>query len=278
MSGKSEFLLEKLPLIERVIASICRRKGMCADEIEEFAGIVRLRLVENDYAILRAFQGRSRFATYIASVIGRMLLDHHNQQWGKWRKSAEAERMGELAVALEKLLYRDERSQDEAFAILAPSYPEVTRERIDELSAKIPGRVKRRMVTIEEALSEPAQQEADPAVIESAHRISLIVTESIGQFSNEDQLILQLRFESEMSIAQISRSLHIDQQLLYRRFRRLLSDLRQALLSNGISAAIVDDLISRNLQNLDFDLKNRKSRPSQTGESTVAGRQKETPS
>jgi len=251
---------------------------MCADEIEEFAGIVRLRLVENDYAILRAFQGRSRFATYIASVIGRMLLDHHNQQWGKWRKSAEAERMGELAVALEKLLYRDERSQDEAFAILAPSYPEVTRERIDELSAKIPGRVKRRMVTIEEALSEPAQQEADPAVIESAHRISLIVTESIGQFSNEDQLILQLRFESEMSIAQISRSLHIDQQLLYRRFRRLLSDLRQALLSNGISAAIVDDLISRNLQNLDFDLKNRKSRPSQTGESTVAGRQKETPS
>jgi len=250
---------------------------MRADEIEEFAAIVRLRLVENDYAILRAFQGRSRFATYIASVIGRMLLDHHNHEWGKWRKSAEAERMGELAVILEKLLYRDEHSPDEAFAILAPSYPELTRERIDELSARIPARVKRRMVTIEEALSEPAQQ-TDPEVIESGHRISLIVTESIARFSDGDQLILRLRFESEMTIAQISRSLHFDQQLLYRRFRRLLSDLRQALLSNGISAAIVDGLIGRNLWNLDFDLKNRKPRPSQTDKSAVADRQKETPS
>ena len=278
MSEPSEFLLEKLPLIERVIASICRRKGMCADDIEEFSAIVRLRLVENDYAIIRAFQGRSRFATYMAAVVGRLLLDHHNREWGKWRKSAEAERMGELAVKLEKLLYRDERSPDEAFSVLAPSYPELTRKRFDELSARIPARVKRRMVAIDEALSEPAAQEMDQERVESARHISAIVAESIARFDEDDQLILRLRFESEMTVAQISRSLHLDQQLLYKRFRQLFSDLRHALLSNGIGAADVDDLIGRNLRNLDFDLKNREPRPSQTGESTVAGRQKETPS
>src|SRR5881392_783347 len=44
----SELLLQKLPDIERIIASIGRRNGMDQDETEEFAAEVNLRLVRDD--------------------------------------------------------------------------------------------------------------------------------------------------------------------------------------------------------------------------------------
>src|SRR5215212_4818774 len=115
MPEASELFERNLPLIEQVIAMVCRRSGMTADDIEEFAQIAKLRLLENDYAAIRAFQGRSSFSTYIASVVMRILLDHRNHEWGKWRRSAEAERLGALAVDLERLLYRDGRTVEEAF-------------------------------------------------------------------------------------------------------------------------------------------------------------------
>src|SRR4051812_37289991 len=110
MSELRDFLLEQLSEIEQIVASICRRRGMDANATEEFTAVVRLKLVEDDYAVIRAYQKRSTFPVYIAAVVRRLLLDHHNREWGKWRTSAEAERLGSLAVALERILYRDHRS------------------------------------------------------------------------------------------------------------------------------------------------------------------------
>ena len=47
-----ELLESNLALIERITAFVCRRQRLSPDDAEEFAGVVRLRLVENDYAIL----------------------------------------------------------------------------------------------------------------------------------------------------------------------------------------------------------------------------------
>src|SRR5205085_2672080 len=108
MAESSErLLIENLPLLEQIIESICARKGMHADEIEEFAAEVKLRLVSNDYAVINAYAGRSSFKTYLAAVVSKLLLDHQNQRWGKWRISANAQHLGPVAIALERLLYRD---------------------------------------------------------------------------------------------------------------------------------------------------------------------------
>ncbi len=43
-----------------------------------------------------------------------MLLDYQNHLWGKWHPSAEAKRLGPMAVRLERLRYRDQLSFEEA--------------------------------------------------------------------------------------------------------------------------------------------------------------------
>src|SRR5689334_6294840 len=134
MSEPSELLLQNLAMIQQIILTVCRRNGLDPDETDEFAGVVRLRLVEDDYAVLRAFRGRSTLKTYLTAVIMRLLLDHRRQEWGKWRNTALAERLGDAAMELERLLHRDERPLEEALSIAGSRHPELTRADLVELA------------------------------------------------------------------------------------------------------------------------------------------------
>lgn len=100
MNGEALFLAQ-LPAVDRVIAFVCRRHRLSPDEGAESAAVVRLKLVEGDYAVLRAFRGQSSIQTYLSVVIQRMVLDHRASAWGKWRPSAEARRGGRRSAARE---------------------------------------------------------------------------------------------------------------------------------------------------------------------------------
>ena len=100
MTSESQFLTS-LALIERLIEYTCRRAHCPAQEAEEFAGWAKLRFVSGDYGILRKFEGKSALSTYLSVVLQRLFLDFRVERWGKWRPSAEAKRMGPLAVRVE---------------------------------------------------------------------------------------------------------------------------------------------------------------------------------
>jgi len=275
MSEAKELLLQKLPEVERVIVSICRRNGMDTDETEEFAAEVKLRLVANDYHIVRQFKGRSSFETYIAAVVKRLLLDYRNHQWGKWHDAAEAERLGPLAVDLARLVHRDGRTIDDALTILAPKYPGVIKRDLEELLPRLPARPRRRNVDVSEASTLPAPAVADPALGQTATRISEAVNGFIDDLPDEDQLVLRLRFEQGFTVAQIARSMNRDQQVLYRRLYAHFDSLRDVLKRAGIAAEDVEDLIGTNTSQLSFHLKNKPLRPSEGNESVGAARQEE---
>ncbi|HKR64399.1 MAG TPA: sigma-70 family RNA polymerase sigma factor [Thermoanaerobaculia bacterium] len=276
MSEPRDFLLQKLPEIEDLIDSICRRRGMDPDAREEFAAIVKLRLVEDDYIVIRAFQHRSSFSVYIAAVIKRLLLDHRNREWGKWRASAEAERLGPVAVDLERLLYRDRRPMDEALVVLARTHTGVTRAEAERLEARLPPRVRRVKVDVEAAVDVIARETmCGPQHEGMARQISAVIRAFIARLPKEDQLLLQLRFHSGMTVAQIARSLHTKQQSLYRKLYRHIDTLRAELTAAGIDAADVNALIGSDAVVLDFNWKNEDPRPSEPDESAVGVRQEE---
>jgi RNA polymerase sigma factor (sigma-70 family) len=276
MSEPSDLLLRRLPIIEQVISAICRRKGMTADATEEFAAEVKLRLVKDDYAILRAFEGRSRFETYIAAVVRRLLLDYRNHEWGKWHDSAEAQRLGDMAVDLERAVNRDSRTIEEAVRLLSDRYAELTVAEAERIMARLPTRFRRTMVDLAEASAVPAEPERhDIARQETARRISEAVQSFIGSLPDEDQLVFRLRFDAEMTVAQIARSLQLDQALLYRRMYKHYRDLRDVLAQAGVGIVDVEDLIGSDSALLDFRLKTGDTRPSQESESAVADRQEE---
>jgi len=275
MSEPREILLQHLVAIEQIIGSICRRKGMDPADIEEFAAEVKFRLVEDDYAIIRAFQERSSFKTFMAAVIRNLLRDYQNHERGKWHDAAEALRLGEVAVELARIIQRDGRTIDEALTILMPKHPGITRDDLEKLATRLPARVPRKRVALEQA-SELKAPETDAALRnDTAVRISVLVNAFIARLSKEDQLIFRLRFECEMSVAQVSRSLHIEQQLLYRQLYKHFRDLREALERAGFSRADVEHLIGTDSTFLEFRFKNGGVRPSEKDESAVAARQEE---
>ena len=68
MSAEQLFL-EQLPVIERAISFVCRRHNLRGADADDFASTVKLKLIDHDYAVIRSFQGRSSFATFITIVI-----------------------------------------------------------------------------------------------------------------------------------------------------------------------------------------------------------------
>lgn len=262
-----ELLTANLPLIERAVTFACRRYRLDVNDAEEFAGIVNLKLVENDCAILRAYEARSGFATYISVVVQRMALDYRVHVWGKWHDGAEAKRLGDLAVELERLLRRDGRTIDEALVILAPRHEGITRESLAALAERLPARAPRlREVAIGD--SDPrADTAADDRLLEgerrrSSARLSAIMSSIIDNLPEEDQLIFQLRFEGGLPVSNIARALQIDQRMLYRRLERRMRDIRVELERSGVGARDVLDLIGRDEAILTFDLGKQHRRPS----------------
>lgn len=242
--------------IERTIDGVCRRHRLAAADAEDFASIVRIRLIDNDYAVLRAFQGRSKIETYLGVVILRLLQDWRNARWGKWRPSAEARRLGPLAVQLETLLVRDQRPFDEAVRYLHETVGITEpREVLEQLAARFKVRQKRREVgdtvlqhlpAADGAADEPMARDA---AAETARRISAVLVEAINGLDPEDRLVLRLHFEDGRTIADVARSLSLDQKNLYRRLSRIFAELRGALESAGLTA----DAAAEALEHRGFD-------------------------
>lgn len=246
-----ELFRANLDLIDRVIAGVCRRSGLRDADAEDFASTVRLALMENDYAVLRAHEGRSSLATFLTVVVQRLLSAQRARMWGRWHPSAEAERLGETAVLLEKLLVRDRRSLDESLPIVLAAHPSLERASLRELAARLPRRAARpRLVALEEdaqdaVATDRADARADEAEARrTSTRAARIVRETLARLPLEDRMLVRFRFGAELSIADAARLLGVPQRPLYRRIEALLRQLRAALERGGVSATAVHDVIS----------------------------------
>ena len=242
----SSLYLQHLDAINRIAKSLCRRNGLVGDDAEDFASEVRLRLLEDDYAVIRKHRGDSSIITFLTVVISNLFRDHRIKMWGKWRPSAEARRLGEAAVLLETAMNRDGLSFDEACNWLEQNARVQTdRKTLREIAKKLPRRTPRR-IEGEEALEEVAasahsnghlldsEREAQLAAVQGA------MARSIASLDNEDQLIIRLRFYEGFSIADVARGLGLPQKPLYSRITRLLQTLSAALAKEGLSAESLD--------------------------------------
>ena len=243
--------LQSLPTIDRIAAFIARRNRLATDETEDFVSEVRIRLLEDDYAIVRKFEGRSSFATYLTTVIGRIYHRYRVALWGKWRPSKEARQLGDKAITLERLLSRDGYSFDEAANMLTVRADAgVTRAELEALSLRLPPRGPRTVLVSAEASPEAqAAESADDRLQandreRTARAAAAVLDAVLADMSPEDQLMLRLRFWSGMTVADIARILHLEQKYLYRRMHALLERLRTALENAGVDRGVVGDLLT----------------------------------
>ena len=238
----------QLDLIDGVIESICRRHCCGQDECEDFASWARLKLIDNDYAILAKFQGRSSLSTYLTTVIHNLFRDYRISKWGKWRPSAAAKKRGPEAVQLETLLRRDGLSVPEAIEILKANYGvRTSRDELEALASELPTRPQRQMADLETVREPGIDGGVDHKVVDGelealAARTADILGEALATLDAEDRLILRMRFQDGFTVAGIASALDLEPRPLYRRIHKCLARLRLEFERRGLAAEELRDL------------------------------------
>lgn len=244
-----QLFLTHLPHIERVATHACRRHGFSREDTQEFVSAVKCKIIEDDYALFRKFQGKSSLKTYLTVAVNNFFKDHLDHIWGKWRPSAEAVRLGGLAIQLEKL-HRDGFTLSESCEILVTNHHvEATRQELEDLASKLPHRNPPRRMESEEALENRPAEDLSPdeqvEVRETADRRQVVLRylkDALKRLAPEDALLA--RMSCEFKISQIAQKLRLDQKPLYRRRETILKTLRQDLESHGVQADEIGGLLS----------------------------------
>jgi RNA polymerase sigma factor (sigma-70 family) len=244
--------LGQLPLLKEVIRAVCRRCQMPADEAAEFAGSVFLKVIEDDYAVLRRFRGTRDPKAFLFTVVYHHLLDHRNHQWGKWRASARARQLGSAAVFLEQLVVRDRMQVQEAVTVLA-NHPrwELSSGDVRQLHGQLDHREPRRrpvdLGLVEETCAAPsvASDIEMDELRDEAQRARRALASAIRDLSGEERRLLRMRFQDGRPISEIAAVLQLEPKPLYRRFSRILQHLRQELERRNLTPSVVRALVGR---------------------------------
>jgi RNA polymerase sigma factor (sigma-70 family) len=265
MKDPESTYLENLASIERIAAFVARKAHLSPDDTAEFVQIVRVRLFENDYAIIRKFEERSSFTTYLTTVIVRLFHQWRVEQWGKWRPSAEARRLGDTAITLERLLTRDGYTFSEAVKTLTMrSGANASVAELEAIYARLPNRSPRPGLVFGEVSPDAAAVESDAGDrVEArdrertARRTAAILDKVLQTFDEEDRLILKLRFWKGYKVPEIARDLHLDPKKLYKRLDKLFAGLRRALEAAGVRRSDIEALLGRGDHDIHLDVLSR---------------------
>lgn len=227
---------EHVSLLSRMIRSVARAHRLSADDAEDFAQTVHLKLLERGYDVFRSFEGRSTPSTYLHVVVTRLLLDWRNATRGQWRPSAAAVRLGSDAVALDRLMHRDGLTRREAVAMLASKQPAIAERDLEALAAALP--VRPRKTFVSETVAEAHESRMwtnfdDPVAADDARRREREVRDRLRQaydnLTPEERRLIGLRFGRGLTVQAIGHHLRTDPKPLYRRLERSLARLRRSM-------------------------------------------------
>ncbi len=251
--------LTHLNWIERTSRFVARSHGYSPDDTQEFCSLVKEKILDNDYAVLRKFQGKSSLPLYLKTVIHRLYIDLEISRHGKWRPSVTARNMGTMAVQLEELLFRQGRSFDEACHILTSQHGQVDRDELHQIAGKLPKRWGKSTVQVvsldDSAAEEPYLQteERDPKTSEWAQRLASAVSDCVARLSGTERLILKMRFQDDFTYEAIGRCVRMKKLHVYWRLNKILSDIQENLLSQGLSESAVQEILKHEGKTIDID-------------------------
>jgi RNA polymerase sigma factor (sigma-70 family) len=160
------------------------------------------RLQEREFHRLRAYQpdGRTKFTTWLLVVFRRLCLDHYRRRYGR-SPSSESGGAG-------------------------PNDRVVRRRLVDGLAEQVDP----------ELLAAPSRFSPEDQ-LSSRHRQQCL-TAALAALEPEDRLLLQFRYEEDLSAREIAKLVGMPSQFhVYRRLNALCASLRRALLTAGIEGS-----------------------------------------
>jgi RNA polymerase sigma factor (sigma-70 family) len=187
----------------RLLLHVARSLGGDQDVVMDRYTYLLEQLRRDDFRRLRAYAAsdRSEFSTWLVVVAQRIYLDHHRQRYGRFRP-----REGE------------EAAQDEERA--------ARRRLVDLLSAEID------LGSIADQVGLDAEGALRSTELQQ-HLLS-----ALQRLAPADRLLIKLRFEDDLPIPEIARTLAFPTRFhAYRRLTQALAELRLALQGSGVRDA-----------------------------------------
>lgn len=236
-----KILNQRLRQIERIIRRVAYRRRLQEDEIDELRSRVLLKLVQGDFAILRQHRSEASFESYLTVVVQRILLDYRTEEWGRWRASNRARRLGPQAVDLDRRIHRDGLEPAEAIQDLLIRGCPLTQEELEKLVVALPSRLKRcRAGAAAEDLDRLPAIDATESRLEATERrrtgarLKEVLGQILSDLPKDDRTLLGLRFSRGWTVRRIADVHCQEARALYRRFDRILQQIRRELEKTGL--------------------------------------------
>jgi hypothetical protein len=227
-----QLLVQQQEHVERVVQDLARKNYLSAAEIDEFRGAVERALERNDYELLRAFEGRSTWETYLRTVVTRQFFLFQSAMWGQWRPSGTAIRLGAAAMLLEELVVRDRFALHDAIEWMRTTHRvDLPRHRLLQIAAQLG------IATTAVPIRTPARETAPSPQLRRA------LVDALALVSPDDRLVLELRFRDGQPLTRIASLMKVEARPLQRRIEIAKNVIRESLLAQGIDATDMDVLL-----------------------------------
>lgn len=225
--------------IEEIVVAVAGRRRLSPEDREDFSSEVKLRFFDEEKSPLLRHEGLASWKTYLTVVITNIGRDFLNKEWGKWRPSAAAARLGRWAVLFERLTHRDGVGLRAAVQqVVAESGGTLSEADVYEMYALLPLRKRREIIGLEPlgdlASTDPADAALWASEREADQRAAFdALAEVLDELDPEEALMIRMRYYDGFTLARIGEEVGLRVQRVHERIGRILVRLREALEEKG---------------------------------------------
>ncbi|MCL5287225.1 MAG: sigma-70 family RNA polymerase sigma factor [Acidobacteria bacterium] len=244
----ADFLREYSSLILQVI----RHFETEPDRVSDCYLFACEQLCRDEFQRLRRFRvdGPARFSTWLRAVVRNLCFDWHRHETGREWVFDSVSALAQVDQDVFRLVFEQGASEEDAFLKLSAHFPGWTRLQLSESVERISSvlttrqrwllRVRHNRFVEERVPVEASAEEEDHRVEqlpdgvpnpesraiqeEQRHRLQ----RAVGHLSPGDQLLLQMRYEQDLTLEQVARVLGLENaQAADRKIREVLQRLRE---------------------------------------------------
>jgi RNA polymerase sigma factor (sigma-70 family) len=231
------------------IEAVCQRHFYTENDRNECYVFVLDSLRAENFKRLRAFRGKSKFSTYLYSLVNSLAIDFRRKRYGRRRIPTAVVKLGKWAEAFYRLVCWQKFSVDDAYDFLQVdgqfegSYEQFRQEIVP--IQKAPCRENPSFASIDDdnrdsfrnlsvADSNPLEKLIKKLNRERRVKALKVIRETTDSLPENDQLLVRLVFGSEHPVRVAAKVIELSASAARRRLKNLLIKYRENLLAAGI--------------------------------------------
>jgi RNA polymerase sigma factor (sigma-70 family) len=208
------------------------------------------QLRRNAFCRLKQYRvgGATAFSTYLRAVIRNLCIDWHRKEFGRHRVFQSVEKRSPFEQEIFQRVFEQGASIEEAFELLRPGFPNATREQVAECVEQLQAGLSQRqrwLLSVRRSTTTPHAADTDvsngfvevvsdgapnPEALAAEREKQYRLRKALAQLNSGERLLLQLRYEQELTLEQVARVSGLgNAQQADRKIREILDRLRNEL-------------------------------------------------